>query len=694
MKNTDYDFYVRAICSATDTSDWEGPLSFTTLESCFAPSGLAATNVIKDGAELEWIDNNSPIAPEWEVEYGLSGFALGTGTSTVATSDSLLVTGLASDTDYDFYVRSICAVGDSSSWSLVSSFKTLVSCFAPTSLNVPSVTDNSADLDWTDSNGATEWEVEYGLSGFSLGTGTKVGTTSNPPFTVNGLTDDTDYEWYVRAVCAIGDTSAWSAVSSFKTDTVVITCFAPSNLDTNVVAPSSISMRWTDNNTPLASEWEIQYGLSGFVLGSGTSVIATSSANTTIGGLQVNTTYDIYVRAICAVGDTSGWSVVATYTTDQLQVLCLAPSNLSATNITSTDADLNWVENNLAPEWEVEYGLNGFTLGTGTRVLALVPSPLPVSGLTPETDYDFYVRSVCAVGDTSAWSSVSSFTTEKVPCFEPTNLTATNITTTGADLGWTENNAATEWQVEYGLGGFIQGTGTLVGTTSSNPLAVSGLADDTDYDFYVRSICGVADTSGWSAVGSFRTSAIVPCLAPAGLSVSDIGVDSALFNWTDLNGSSQWEIEYETAGFTLGTGVNQIVNAPSPFEITQLTADTEYDVYIRSICGAGDTSAWVDTTFRTDTVPPVGLREFNLSDGLSVYPNPSNGLFTLDIQLPGQERLSLILRDVRGQLIHTEGVTVNGVYRDNLDFTGLAKGVYYLQVQSERESIIKKLVIQ
>ena len=319
-----------------------------------------------------------------------------------------------------------------------------------------------------------------------------------------------------------------------------------------------------------------------------------------------------------------------------------------------------------------------------------------IGGLQVNTAYDYYVRSICSVGDTSVWSVVGTFTTDdiQVLCLEPTNLTATNITTTGADLDWTEVNAALEWEVEYGLGGFVQGTGTVVGTTTK-PLSVSGLADDTDYDFYVRSICGVADTSSWSAVGSFRTDTvvIVPCLAPAGLSVSDIGVDSAFLNWTDLNGSSQWEIEYETAGFTLGTGVNQIVNAPSPFEITQLSPGLDYDVYIRSICGVGDTSDWVDTTFRTDTIP-VGLREFDLANGLKVYPNPSNGLFTLDIQLPGQERLNLVLRDVRGQLIHTEGVTVNGVYRDNLDFTGLAKGVYYLQVQSERESIIKKLVIQ
>jgi hypothetical protein len=90
------------------------------------------------------------------------------------------------------------------------------------------------------------------------------------------------------------------------------------------------------------------------------------------------------------------------------------------------------------------------------------------------------------------------------PCLEPIDLTASAITINSADLGWTELNAASEWEVEYGVGPLTPGTGTFV-TTSSNPLGVSALLDDTSYDFYVRSICGAGDTSDWSVLGTFET---------------------------------------------------------------------------------------------------------------------------------------------------------------------------------------------
>ncbi len=54
----------------------------------------------------------------------------------------------------------------------------------------------------------------------------------------------------------------------------------------------------------------------------------------------------------------------------------LPPSSLNATNITNTSADLNWVGNNgfgTDTSYEVEYGIQGFTLGTGTHYQHVSP---------------------------------------------------------------------------------------------------------------------------------------------------------------------------------------------------------------------------------------------------------------------------------------------------------------------------------
>jgi len=92
---------------------------------------------------------------------------------------------------------------------------------------------------------------------------------------------------------------------------------------------------------------------------------------------------------------------------------------------------------------------------------------------------------------------------------------------------------------------------------------------------------------------------------------------------------------------------------------------------------------------------PVGLEDNSAVAGnIEVYPNPSNGLFSLNITTEQEENFVLSVRDVQGKLIYEESLTVNGAHRDDLDFVGLAKGVYYLQIQNDQATKVEKLIIQ
>ncbi len=96
------------------------------------------------------------------------------------------------------------------------------------------------------------------------------------------------------------------------------------------------------------------------------------------------------------------------------------------------------------------------------------------------------------------------FTHQCGGCDPVGNLTATNITTTSADLGWT-TSSSTNFIVEYGPTGFTPGTGTTVGTTN-NPYTATGLPSGTTMDYYVQQICtSSGDTSIQSAVYTFTT---------------------------------------------------------------------------------------------------------------------------------------------------------------------------------------------
>ena len=68
-----------------------------------------------------------PVLRVGEIEYGVSGFTQGTGTSLVVAANPYTLTGLSSATSYDVYIRAICAAGDTSS-ALLGSFSTPLSC--------------------------------------------------------------------------------------------------------------------------------------------------------------------------------------------------------------------------------------------------------------------------------------------------------------------------------------------------------------------------------------------------------------------------------------------------------------------------------------------------------------------------------------------------------------------------------------
>src|SRR5690606_11644154 len=69
-------------------------------------------------------------------------------------------------------------------------------------------------------------------------------------------------------------------------------------------------------------------------------------------------------------------------------------------------------------------------------------------------------------------------------CSIPTNLAVSAIGCDSVELSWTSDTGQTSSVVEYGTKGYMPGTGTLV-TGISSPYVLSGLAYNTEYDFYV-----------------------------------------------------------------------------------------------------------------------------------------------------------------------------------------------------------------
>jgi PKD repeat protein len=98
---------------------------------------------------------------------------------------------------------------------------------------------------------------------------------------------------------------------------------------------------------------------------------------------------------------------------------------------------------------------------------------------------------------------VRAITGEPPACAAPIQLTATNITSTSADLGWTSDGYT--WNIEWGEAGFSQSEGITVTGVTANPYLLASFDDGIAYDFYVQTDCGVDGSSEWTGPFTFTT---------------------------------------------------------------------------------------------------------------------------------------------------------------------------------------------
>ncbi len=88
---------------------------------------------------------------------------------------------------------------------------------------------------------------------------------------------------------------------------------------------------------------------------------------------------------------------------------CPKPQFLTTLSKNSSGFNLGW-NGGGASNWQIEYGPQGFSPGSGTLV-AVNSNPFFLGGLTANTVYDIYVRDSCGVGDVSDWSLLHTDTT-------------------------------------------------------------------------------------------------------------------------------------------------------------------------------------------------------------------------------------------------------------------------------------------
>ncbi len=89
---------------------------------------------------------------------------------------------------------------------------------------------------------------------------------------------------------------------------------------------------------------------------------------------------------------------------------CPQPTNFSLIQANNSTAQLEWVAGGSETQWQIEYGPQGFTPGTGTNVI-VTTNPYTITGLNTNSFYQAYIQGICTPGDTSFMTPPVSWNT-------------------------------------------------------------------------------------------------------------------------------------------------------------------------------------------------------------------------------------------------------------------------------------------
>jgi len=284
-------------------------------------------------------------------------------------------------------------------------------------------------------------------------------------------------------------------------------CPDPLSLSTSNITDVSFDVSWSAGP---ATGWNVEYGLNGYTLGTGT-VVSSASPTTTITGLMAVTAYDVYVQADCG----SAWVGPVSATTNLCNSLCTYTINM--TDLYGDGWNGAIIDIMQAGTLVGSFGSSfssGFSAQTtidlcdllSTDIIANTPGLFSEEvGFTIVDPFGSTVLTYSAASSFPAGYSFGNFTSYcTLPaCLAPFALGVASVTSSSADVYW-DANGNTNFSIEYGPAGFVQGAGTTMASGNDTAVIV-GLTDNTSYDFYVQSDCGTDGLSAWSGPSSFST---------------------------------------------------------------------------------------------------------------------------------------------------------------------------------------------
>ncbi|MCL9805799.1 choice-of-anchor J domain-containing protein [Flavobacterium amniphilum] len=642
---------------------------------CPNPSHLTVSNVTSSTANMSWTAGN--VENKWEIVIQQQGGGIPTGSgTTVNNTPSYNATGLTPDRPYEYYIRAVCNATESSEWVGPVVFRT-----ACNPLQTPFFetfdTTSSTESCWkivNDNADGNSWSLNQTVQPIA-------GDQMAALFTgMNGDNNDWLITPTLKARAGQRLRFSYKVYNNFfeedlkvmlSTGGTATSQFSTILYENNYATTTDASGTTAGSNTiTVASSQRVRVGdrvyIPDFPIPYGTTVIAkngltiTLSENATVtqaGVLHVEFIHEVInneetremvinLTDITSPTDinigfhtpfypANPWNYRGQYTfIDNVIVedipVCPPVINLVNGNITDTTAIINWGVAGTETSWELSVQPFGTPAPVGSTLPQYLHTasahPYTVTGLTPSTRYQVYVRAVCSGSSQSTWVGPIDILTK---C-DMANVCQYTISLSNGNTG----------QVYRGLN--VVQNGTVIQTLT---FPIDAPNQPTVLDHQVFLCTGVEFSLYWDGSGSgtqyseaqavikdqsgnvvwtsplglgtintniytgTATCGAITCPQPTNLTVSNTGV----LSWTSGGSETQWEVAIQPlghgtipqSGVVISNGIPSYTPQASDF-FYPLAGTNEY--FVRAVCGSSKSYWTGPKVFIKNDEPTTAIR--------------------------------------------------------------------------------------
>lgn len=488
---------------------------YLTARYCAIPTNLEANYITSSSAMLDWefAENQNVFNLQYKKEEDTTWINLN------SITPNHLLENLQPSTSYSFRVQADCGE-EQSFWSDVFTFSTHTLVAPPENLIVENYSYNTATISWNDNLDAESYEVEIILT--TNNTSIFQQTNLNR-IELSQLLPNSIYQIKVRTISSTQDTSLFSQVflhtlcypeneypyyvedsitfstlSSFcnfsdcwrvEADTLFSPIFELNSLSNPYLTFNYSSLQGVNSQLFVSVNGEAMQEMDFYFVNGENTLSLMGFLGTDNVRFAIRSQMDTIEERTYAITEFS------------IKDTCLSPESLTVTHISHSSAQIEWQTIGNITEHNLTL-IN--TQEADTLSFTNITSPFVISDLQPMQEYKVILSSSC--GNQQALNFIEEYFTtssQSETCLTPENFVCQHYQVKGDETiicTWddVEDNPYIQWEIQYKERLAVNYTSEIVSIYPR--FTLRNLDMGQQFDFRVRAICSVGDTSSWTEV--------------------------------------------------------------------------------------------------------------------------------------------------------------------------------------------------